>query len=688
MNRRTAAIIIGLGGVLGCVDGAGPERVVANEITEEMFQVATRNSAVTRLEREIHRAELLDDLDFFDLDVDLPTGGGECPPGSSLTEAELDVHRSLMVHDLATLQARDFSLSRTLKKIAADANAKGVAGLDDLAVFRELWDTQNPAPGLGLGAHCNDGVLTATGNQLDCPRPEGREALGSSAELTDRMRGYNPIALVNRIDLAHQGWRNCGEYRIIYGKTQVGIDQNYLIFEAVLPNPRPGCQTSCMPVADFWAELSLNPDPADRAARLEEFFYGPTNPASRLEPTLADFAPVVTLDHYDASGPSGAYGGAGSGQIRSNQFLQSSAPGIEPWMLKEFKTVVDCTSTPCVFDVVPIEVKLNPYGELFRGPTASLPGPLGTRALDFQASLPGEVATLAAPALLGFTYEVVVEHDAAQSRALSPLVDHYAGQYAATSSSHPFKVAVQAAVGATGTGLSDKQIVNRAAALSCAGCHQPSEFGLTTADALGPALLPDGSSTTVWPDSAGFVHVHVNLDSTGLAHELSPALNDVFLPARRTNLANLIAKDRCECPPHFSFLEPFVIPLVLRAFEAEVRRFEPDIAPVVKSLGAVVAANRRSPGRRDPDQVGRELTLRDELFSLMVARDAAAFQATSSVDPRAVRPTGLVSAEPLRLPASLMDGSVDLEQARLLLVRQWVTEEPPRRTVDGSFNVH
>jgi len=110
---------------------------------------------------------------------------------------------------------------------------------------------------------------------------------------------------------------------------------------------------------------------------------------------------------------------------------------------------------------------------------------------------------------------------------------------------------------ATAVGLTAKQIVGRATALSCGGCHQPSIFGLTAPGALGPA----SSGLERWPASAGFVHVNetspVTLPTgifgpTGAAFQLSDALNSHFLPDRKTFVEDYLAEDNCACPPKVS----------------------------------------------------------------------------------------------------------------------------------------
>jgi hypothetical protein len=72
--------------------------------------------------------------------------------------------------------------------------------------------------------------------------------------------------------------------------------------------------------------------------------------------------------------------------------------------------------------------------------------------------------------------------------------------------------------------LTLEAIVQRAAALSCAGCHAPDQ------------VLPEGRKLgcgSVWPKSQGTTHI----DERG---ELSPALTDVFLPHRARVLSTYL----------------------------------------------------------------------------------------------------------------------------------------------------
>jgi hypothetical protein len=499
--------------------------------------------------REAKRQEILKGLNFF------TDRRAACVAPPQTAAADIDVHRSLFVHDRATLDSADFSLSRTLDQLALQVSNK-VPGTTAVSIFRQLWDTQNPAPGATAGPHCTDNGGTVNGFPNSCrTNAEGQEALGADAVVEAKMRAYLPLALVNRLDLAHEGWRNCGEFRIIYGKPVNGIQRNFVIFEAVLPNPKPGCREGCAEVAKFWKSLSAMNDPVQRAAKLEQFFYK----------GLPGYRRVVHVDHYSAKGVTGSYGSSGSGQIRTNQFM-SANPFDTPWMLKEFKTVIDCGATPCKFDIVPIMVKVNPFGELWNEDIATNPGPLQALAADFQSDVVLNTGKLASGKLMDIGYPVDLEHDAAQSFSLAffgapgtpAFVDNYRDQFhAATGSSGTFRNNLAAA--ATNQGLTADQIVNRAMTQTCAGCHMPSTFGLQAANSIGPAITPAGTLATSWPDALRFVHVDAVTSAgplpefssgafgNGLGQPISPALHEAFLPDRRDFMLSQLNAAECKC---------------------------------------------------------------------------------------------------------------------------------------------
>jgi len=493
--------------------------------------------------------------------------------------AAIDPHRSLFVHDRSTLDAADFTLNRTLTQIANQV-APSVPGTTATSIFRQLWDTQNPAPGVTSGPHCSDNGGTINGFPITCPRNEGSEAIGSDADLQSRMKDYAVLALVNRLDLAHTGWRNCGEHRIIYGKRAKGRAKNLIIFEAVLPNPRPGCREGCVPVAEFWKSLSSINDPATRANALARFYYN----------GLPGFRPVVHVNHYSVNGVSTGYGGSGSGQIRTNQFLQSGP--FNPWLLKEFKTVIDCASGPCEFNIVPVMVKVNPHGPLWNEDD---PTPIGA---TFRADTAAQLPRLSTGDMMKIGYEVNLKADAGQSMSLPGIgfVDNYRQQMNAAAST-----GFRAALGAGS--LTADQIANRALTQSCAGCHQPSTFGINLPGSIGTVMAPAGSpvvTTDRWPDSvpAGFVHVDTLPASSlpelaanpaafpsALGQVISPALLDFFLPDRKNFLLKQLNDARCNCVNRFHFLDAARRPLALeiqarihKPFEERLRSIEEKLA--------------------------------------------------------------------------------------------------------------
>ncbi|MEJ2681056.1 MAG: hypothetical protein P8176_10320 [Gammaproteobacteria bacterium] len=533
--------------------------------------------------------------------------GSICVAPAAIAEPDIDIHRTLFVHDAETVGSGHFSLRQTLQKISDDVSSQ-VPGASPESIFKQFWDTQNDqinAETLG-NPHCDDHNGLVNGFPLNtCKRAEGTEAIGTAAEIAAVIDNeYQPLALINRIDLADSGWKNCGEHRIIYGKAN-GIEKNLIIFEGVLPNPKPGCRSGCRDVIEFWLDLSDDSDPSSRAVKLAQFYYE----------GLPGFSEVVHVNHY-ASSALAQYGNSTSGQIRTNQFLSDlSSFSPDPWTLKEFKTFLSCRSGVCDFDIMPTSVKANPYGQLWKrdlatGSAPTLPGGnpyaigipnIMARAANFQQDVVNQVTAdrLANPSINGFTYQVDSNKNGAESQSLSPTFDHYRNQ--AISSVDPGFINDLNAAGAPFT-LNANHIVNRATALSCAGCHQPGAFGLTANNALGHGLR--------WPNSLGFVHVeptvgtlagepefdptHFAGNSAGFA--ISDALLDVFLPHRETVLVDLANQNICNCAPNVSVLPLPVLrqrELIKLLREIEIKFDDPVIDPVI---GPVVdAVNQLEP---------------------------------------------------------------------------------------------
>jgi len=438
-----------------------------------------------------------------------PADGPLCPVGGP----DVDPRRSVFVTELDVVQSA-ISLEDVMSKLVADS---GDPSLTPDRLWAQWWDTQNPGPGLGLGAHCDDAVnpqgeAVINGFPVQCPRNEGAE-IGVDPFTPGTGSFYEPIALVNRFDLAPLDGANCGEYRVIFARhsgATHGSQRNLVIFEAVMPNPSPGCGLEgCRSIARFWAGLSRVDDPAARADALRTFYL--EGFPSRGIP------PVIHARHY----------GPGSGQIRTNQFMPG--PELQRWQLREFKlaNVCDDASGACDFQFVPVTVKANPFGELFADSAGSL------RSAKFKAHYLTQVENLSHADVNRFFAEAPDRFNAGQSTAQGAENDypqHFAQGVL-------FERALAFRLRNLGIPLRPDHLVRRSLALSCAGCHQLSN---------NPPRNDLGGMT--WPRSLGFVHVSERFTDTigGSEHfRISPALEDVFIPHRESVFERYLEKVAC-----------------------------------------------------------------------------------------------------------------------------------------------
>jgi hypothetical protein len=410
----------------------------------------------------------------------------------------VDPRRSLAVTEIEILEG--FTFDRVLDQLVAQSE---VPGLTSLALFQQWWDTQNPP--------------TCTGTLNDFPyqcRPAPAEGAQATVDpFVDpgvNPNEYIPIGLFNRFDLAPSDGSNCGEHRIVFAR-RAGIsesrDRNLIIVEATMPNPHPQQGLDgCKKVADFWADLTDEDDPLERAADLEDFYFVGVN----------GMPPVVHIDHLGA-GPDGV------GQFRTNQFMQVGiSPGV--WSLREFKLVRTCADDVCTaMTVVPVTVKNNPFGGLF-DPASTHP-----QAAAFQAALVGQVEALAAPVLADIDVSFDDAFNSGQSQASGTTENNFVVQFGLQAS--PLRTAIEAELAAIGSTLTADDIVKRAQGLSCAGCHR-----LNAGLALGSGLIS--------PSALGFVHVSEREPETTIdgvvRYQISPALTDAFLPKRQQVLEDFL----------------------------------------------------------------------------------------------------------------------------------------------------
>jgi hypothetical protein len=422
----------------------------------------------------------------------------------------IDTFRSLVVTEQPIL-AR-FSFQRVMDQLVAQS---GVPGLTSLALFRQWWDTQNPvAEAVGPGPHCDSEADYLGGPGINSypyqcrPASQGQEGgEASSNPFADPPddAGYIPIGLFNRFDLAPANGAHCGEHRIVYARRS-GIptpvpppsrSRNLIIFEATMPNPHPDQGLKgCDKIVKFWAGLSKTGDLEKRAKALENFYFD----------GVANLPPVVSISHY-GDNPEGL------GQIRTNQFLQ---PGLAaPWNLREFKLQRTCAAGTCTaMTVVPVTDKVNPFGGLFSAATTH------PRKATFDDHFVTQVASLASANLGGIDMTVPDIYNSGQSLATAAGETNYVNAFAGPSA---LRDAIATAL-PNGSTLTPDNIVARAQALSCAGCHQLSNN----------ANLGGG---VTWPASLVFVHVSEQNPVVGAdgvtRFRLSPALLNAFLPARK-----------------------------------------------------------------------------------------------------------------------------------------------------------
>ena len=297
----------------------------------------------------------------------------------------IDPRRSLAVTETAILSG--FTAQSVFDQLAAQ---NGTGGFTSVQLFRQLWDTQNPSPGksdlnaVTSYAHCNDNGGTLNGAPYACRPGEGAEANDTTPAT---LATYTAVGLYNRFDLAPSDGANCGEYRIVFAKT--GGPRNFIIFEAVLPNPQPSKGLEgCRPIENFWTSLTNDSSVSSRANKLHHFYFDGTDGlGASLSPV-----PVIHIDNYGGRS-------SNTGQVRTNQFI---AP---PWMLHEFKLQRTClssgtSSASCVTKFAPVTVKTNPFGALFN------PASTDPRAASFQSQFISQVASLAVNDVNTFSYSV------------------------------------------------------------------------------------------------------------------------------------------------------------------------------------------------------------------------------------------------------------------------------------------
>jgi hypothetical protein len=461
--------------------------------------------------------------------------------GPTCTPA-IDISRSLVVTDGA-LDKTKFAFSRTIDAILGSMNVAKTAENRENFVKSMLTSFQddamvNPVSGLRMRVEVRPLEAGLDPKKLLNPADPA---------------GLVPIALFNRLDAAPVDWSNCGEHRIVYsfkapippeaGLPPFRTSRILLIFEARVDNasPQKAGFEGCRAVANFWRSLTDENDEKVRAERLEQFYFTGIAGAS---------GPVVQAKNY----------GGPLGQVRGNIFMNSVAHPLG-WQLREWIVVNSGQPTPASF--VAVTVKDNPLAQFYLDANASDPldSPLDAaketfertefqnqflntslgRLLDPDVVLnflkPGQPAYKAEldPANAAFDVE---KYRIEVLNRFGARFENRFNEFQSVSQGDEDNP--QAKAGPTlqanlGTALGQfviddqqkpdvTQVLNRAGAVSCGGCHQ------FTAEK--PVTKIKGQ-TIAWPRSAGFVHV---TESGGL----SEALTTTLLPFRRDRLSEAV----------------------------------------------------------------------------------------------------------------------------------------------------
>lgn len=418
---------------------------------------------------------------------------------------------ALIVTDKAALSG--LSLEKVLAQIIT---LKGDKKVTPLELMQGLFDSMNKESQAAFDHqyHCDYYYNPAYDNWYPamCPRAEGALAWSQGFFSPGHPDHFFPVAAVNRFDLVPAGAETCGEYRIVYAKESGLTDPNnrvFLIFEASLQNPEPGCVSACLPVAQAWRELEAEPDPGKRAELLDRFF---------LE-GLPGFEPVISPLSFGL-GPTGSFGYYGTGgQLRVSQHMDTI------WEMREFSLDFHVAVNRLYWQ--PQVVGNNPVPVHF-GPVPTY-GTTDTAMNFTNKFFERNIQFLAAPRVQDITMSTLFWEASGESLQSGWESSNYAERAKDNVALHDL-IAGRIWEEGAGAGcppddpLTSEAILRRTTVLGCAGCHAPSHM-------LGPDRKIGCGLT--WPDSLGDVHI----DEHG---NLSPALREVFLPHRAEILTTFL----------------------------------------------------------------------------------------------------------------------------------------------------
>jgi hypothetical protein len=398
-------------------------------------------------------------------------------------------NRSVAETDPAIITDARFSLLRVFDQIRATTPA-GYQVATSTAMFSQLFGAYGRGPdadvqGYGL-------KYRAAETQLGIYDP-----FASASGFH-----FKPVAMLGRFDLSNEKAGTCGESRLVYWMENAPVTGKAGIIIELQTPPVIDVHghNDCEPIAEFWASLSAQPDPAVRAAMLDTFFF--------------TGLPGMPYPPVSARGA----GWEGRGQFRANNFV-----GNVQWNLREAKWQGSCqgNSANCEARFVIHDVKNNPSEKLFaktHGNAAAFEHWFLSKAVPKLAK-----AKTANALSLGNGFEFNELESISQ-----PFPDDPSSVLYKQAASAVMKAKITEKLVEEGSTLTADNILDRVTAVTCAGCHRVSRNA-------------DLGGGVVFPQPIGFVHV----SETGT---LSPALLNEFLPARRQLLQDYVCGKNFDPP--------------------------------------------------------------------------------------------------------------------------------------------
>lgn len=417
-----------------------------------------------------------------------------------------DPLRSLLIKDPSIVSR--FPLSRVFDalRVTAVDNGRTLAPSEtNLTVFRRWWATFARATGTTVGCDSPSVDPEAYGLASKCPR--GVEAAyfdGVADPLApDAARGFRPIAIVNRFDLAAPDGSTCGEYRVSYTITgTLPREEGYVMFAFSMPNPRPALGVDgCIHVARWWQALTNDPDVASRAEKIEAFFFT----GSISQPAVVNAANLGLV-------PTGSVKPR-RGQIEYNAQLDRVEWHLREWRLRTECAAFSTTPSSCILRFEHIPAPANPAEELLAG--------THSRSAEFLDEFVAQVPSLLAKDVNEIQMTTSDRFNQYESSSDpggrgSPSSDVRFKSLAGSST----REAIKATLDEMGSSLTVDNVLDRATSQTCGGCHRV-------------ANNVDLGGGLTWPASNFFTHIP-------RSSAISEALSRVFLPYRVSRLEGYI----------------------------------------------------------------------------------------------------------------------------------------------------